>query len=150
MGEHRKTVAEIAMEELWQQAKEKCNMASKDKGAAQGGPVGHWPDLFTPPDFNDAITAVKVVVNRVKGTETDNVKAIHAGLTVAMFGNSQLPHDEHPPLGRGTVTDEEAVRVLEGALATHGQRGADDPTALPWAAILSVIVPLILKWFQNR
>lgn len=148
MSEERKTVRERALEEFWQEVKEKY-MASKDKGE-QREPVGHWPDLFAPPDFNDAIAAVKVVVNRVKGTEADNVKAIHAGLTVAMFGNSQLPHDEHPPLGRGTVTDEEAVRVLEGAIATHGQRGADDPTALPWAAILGVIVPLILKWFQNR
>lgn len=128
-------------------------MASKDKGAAQGGPVGHWPDLHPVPTFEEAMAGLKVAVGRLTGATADNVKAAYAAEVALLFGTAQIPHDEHPPLGitaRGSVSDEEAAKVLEGALATHGQRGGVGAEVMPWGSIISVLLPLLLKWLSNR
>jgi hypothetical protein len=146
----------------YQLIKREKQMATKDKGpkAAKSetrGPVGHWADLHPVPSFEEALAGIRGVLDRINGGQPDNIRAIHCGLTVVMFGNAQIPHDEHPPLGDraavalGTVDEAKARHVLEGALATHGQAdAARDVQALPWAMILQVVVPLILSWLQNR
>jgi hypothetical protein len=140
-------------------------MASKDKGPkatksaqteASRGPVGHWNDLPAPPELSDALNAVAVVIRKLRGVETDTVKAIYAGTVVLSFGAAQIPHDEHNPVFAARAvpaTDEAAARELEGALAVADTRTVtvgEEATLLPWGTIISIILPLLLKWFQNR
>lgn len=106
---------------------------------------GHWPDLHQPPEsFPSA--EIKAVISRVSGTETDNVKAAYAASVVVSYGIAQLPHDhligELPPM-----TNDEGLALLQGSVLV---RAEGESTALPWATILSFVVPLLLEWLKKR
>jgi hypothetical protein len=148
----------------YQLIKREKDMQSKDKGekpakkskAAARGPVGHWPNLMAPPTFEQAMDGLKAAYDALTGG--DKLEGAYGAEIAVMFGTAQIPHDEHNPVFAVrdvTATDEDHARqVLEGALAMHGQAGGDtasrDVAVLPWGTIISVLLPLLLKWLSNR
>lgn len=102
--------------------------------------MGHWPDLHQPPAAVP-MAEIMVVVNRIRGIETDNVRAAYAGTVVLGYGICTLPHEERigdaPPM-----SEEDVCKMLETADRMQG--------VIPWASLLAVIGPLVLEWLKNR
>jgi hypothetical protein len=143
----RKTVAESAIEELWEIVEwEKRIMAKK----AQTELVGHWPNRHKVPTLQEAVDGVKDAYDCLTGASQEYVKAAYGAGVAVLYGIAQVPHQEDGPiLGAAPQTDEDAAHVLEGALDLYGQRGnaaAADTQALPWGLIISTLLPYILKW----
>jgi hypothetical protein len=111
-------------------------------------PVGHWADLPQPATLDQAMSALGVVVNRVKGSETDNTKAAFAATVVVGFGISQIPHD-HPAMFASEGFD---VDAMDAIVKQHGAELPESvgAAAIPWASILAFVTPLILEWLRNR
>jgi hypothetical protein len=108
---------------------------------------GHWPGLPLPATFDQAMTALRIVVDRVKGASTDNAEAAYAANILVGFGISQIAHDHPVIFGAEPVT----IESLEAMLSDDGlmRSAAPDAKAGQWVSILLFVMPLAVKWLEE-
>ncbi len=110
-------------------------------------PVGHHPSLPPHRTADEAMRAVPVVIEVVRGAPVaDIADCVQAVAVVIDFGSQ---HFHSGVVFAGPITTDEVVRQLEIFAA-----GPSQPNfaagAFPWQVIVPIVIEAFLRWWQSR